>query len=109
MSEYYRTFEAGPDPFGATWKAEFRWSQNGIYVSFAMDPSQPDTWKKPTKVLDQEDIPSWSTFYPQVMGLEAGGTDTLAGQRARFYLNGLSRWEIEFVAPAPPQEPEEEP
>lgn len=35
MSEYYRTFEAGPDPFGATWKAEFRWSQNGISIRHA--------------------------------------------------------------------------
>ena len=35
MSEYYRTFEAGPDPFGATWKAEFRWAQNGISIRHA--------------------------------------------------------------------------
>jgi len=35
MSEYYRTFDAGPDPFGATWKAEFRWSQNGISIRHA--------------------------------------------------------------------------
>jgi hypothetical protein len=35
MSEYYRTFEAGPDPFGATWKAEFRWAQNAISIRHA--------------------------------------------------------------------------
>jgi hypothetical protein len=35
MSEYYRTFEAGPDPFGTTWKVEFRWSQNGISIRHA--------------------------------------------------------------------------
>src|SRR5262245_81506 len=35
MSEYYRTFEAGPDPFGAIWSAEFRWSQNGISIRHA--------------------------------------------------------------------------
>lgn len=35
MSEHYRMFEAGPDPFGATWKAEFRWSQNGISIRHA--------------------------------------------------------------------------
>ena len=35
MSEYYRTFEAGPDPFGATWKVEFRWAQNGISIRHA--------------------------------------------------------------------------
>jgi hypothetical protein len=32
------------------------------------------------------------------MGLEAGGTDTRAGQFARLYVNGTSKWEIEFVA-----------
>ena len=35
MSEYYRAFEAGPDPFGATWKVEFRWSQNAISIRHA--------------------------------------------------------------------------
>jgi hypothetical protein len=35
MSEYYRTFEAGPDPFGAIWKAEFRWAQNAISIRHA--------------------------------------------------------------------------
>jgi len=35
ISEYYRTFEAGPDPFGATWKAEFRWAQNAISIRHA--------------------------------------------------------------------------
>ena len=32
MSEHYRAFEAGPDPFGTTWSVEFRWSQNGISI-----------------------------------------------------------------------------
>lgn len=35
MSDYYRTFAAGPDPFGAIWQAEFRWSQNGISIRHA--------------------------------------------------------------------------
>lgn len=35
MSENYRAFEAGPDPFGATWKVEFRWSQNAISIRHA--------------------------------------------------------------------------
>ncbi|MBI2688182.1 MAG: hypothetical protein HYX27_17905 [Acidobacteria bacterium] len=35
MSEYYRTFEAGPDPFGAIWTVEFLWSQNGISIRHA--------------------------------------------------------------------------
>jgi hypothetical protein len=35
MSEYYRAFEVGPDPFGATWQVEFRWSQNAISIRHA--------------------------------------------------------------------------
>lgn len=35
MSDYYRTFAAGPDPFGTTWQVEFRWSQNGISIRHA--------------------------------------------------------------------------
>jgi len=32
MSENYRRFQAGPDPFGRTWDVEFRWLQNGISI-----------------------------------------------------------------------------
>jgi hypothetical protein len=32
MSENYRAFEVGPDPFGAIWSVEFRWSQNAISI-----------------------------------------------------------------------------
>ena len=35
MSENYRAFEAGPDPFGATWNVEFRWLQNAISIRHA--------------------------------------------------------------------------
>lgn len=35
MSEHYRAFEVGPDPFGATWQVEFRWSQNAISIRHA--------------------------------------------------------------------------
>ncbi|MBI5693362.1 MAG: hypothetical protein HZC55_25065 [Verrucomicrobia bacterium] len=85
-------------------KGEPGWSQNGIYVSYSTDLSRPQAWKVPTKVLGDRDIPGWSTFYPQVMGLEEGGTDSHAGRVARLYLNGLSRWEIEFFVPPPPDE-----
>ena len=78
------------------------WSQQGIYVSFCADLSKPETWTTPRKILDKEGFPGWYFFYPQVMGLERGGTDTRAGQIARLYVGGLSRWEIEFIAPAIP-------
>jgi hypothetical protein len=35
MTENYRAFEAGPDPFGATWLVVFRWSQNAISIRHA--------------------------------------------------------------------------
>lgn len=35
MSDSYRAFEVGPDPFGATWQVEFRWSQNAISIRHA--------------------------------------------------------------------------
>ncbi len=76
------------------------WSQEGVYVSFGADLSRPETWTPPRKVLDRSEFPGWYFFYPQVMGLESGGTDRRAGQVARLYVGGISKWEIEFVAPA---------
>ena len=72
------------------------WNQEGVYITFAQDLSRPDTWKEPRKIIDGAELPGWSFFYPQVMGLEPGGTDTLAGQKARLFVAGTSKWEIEF-------------
>lgn len=35
MVEQNRLFEAGPDPFGRTWKVQFRWLQTGISIRHA--------------------------------------------------------------------------
>lgn len=35
MSGQCRIFEAGPDPFGRTWKVQFRWLQTGISIRHA--------------------------------------------------------------------------
>jgi hypothetical protein len=35
MSESYRQFEAGPDPFGRKWQVHFRWLQTGISIRHA--------------------------------------------------------------------------
>jgi hypothetical protein len=75
------------------------WTQEGIYVSFAKDLSDPASWKEPAKLLHSDDFPEWGTWYPQVMGLEAGCTDTLADSSARFYLSGGSQWEVDFYSP----------
>jgi hypothetical protein len=74
------------------------WSQEGVYVSFCSDLSQPATWTTPVRILDKSQFSGWYFFYPQVMGLESGGTDTIAGRTARLYVNGISKWEIDFIA-----------
>ena len=35
MSSHLREFEAGPDPFGRTWKVTFVWLQTGISIRHA--------------------------------------------------------------------------
>ena len=54
MADQSRLFEAGPDPFGRTWKVQFRWLQNGITirhadtvdVKFFITPETGDTEEK---------------------------------------------------------------
>jgi hypothetical protein len=35
MPENFRDFKVGPDPFGRTWQAYFRWLQNAISIRHA--------------------------------------------------------------------------
>src|ERR1700693_1988608 len=35
MSDQYRLFAAGPDPFGRMWRVQFRWLQTGISIRHA--------------------------------------------------------------------------
>ena len=70
------------------------WPQEGIYVTFNPDLSDPGSWTPPVKILGKVDYDAG--FYPQVIGIEAGETDTLAGEVARFYVHGRSDWTIEF-------------
>jgi hypothetical protein len=35
MSDNFRRFRAGPDPFGRAWEVEFRWLQTGISIRHA--------------------------------------------------------------------------
>ena len=69
------------------------WAQEGIYVSFSSDLSDPLSWTAPMKILD-------GGWYPQVIGLEREtGTDKVAGARARLFVSGTSNYFIEFVHP----------
>jgi hypothetical protein len=72
------------------------WLQEGIYIGYVSDLSAPSTWGKPTKLLDGEKIGFRAGFYPQVLGLEAGETDSVSGWYARLYIQGISKWEILF-------------
>ena len=67
--------------------------QEGIYVSYATNLANPESWSSPEKLL------AGGAWYPQVVGLEQGtGTDKRAGAVARFFMGGISDYEIDFRA-----------
>jgi hypothetical protein len=68
------------------------WPQEGIYASFNPDIDNPYGWSEPEKILEGDS----AAWYPQVIGLDPGGTDKEAGRVARFYMGGESYWEIVF-------------
>lgn len=76
------------------------WHQEGIYVSFNDDLSDPSGWTKPSKVLDAS-VLRRSKWYPQVVGTDTARheTDKLAGKTARLFVAGVSLWEIVFLKP----------
>lgn len=76
------------------------WAQEGIYICFNRDIADPAGWSRPLKILDGGELEK-SRWYPQVMGLDASKkeTDKLAGQRARLFVAGLSKWELLFLRP----------
>lgn len=74
------------------------WPQEGIYVSFSEDLSVPALWKAPSRILEGAKTGVAPGYYPQVMGIDPGETDTVAGRMARLYVMGVSTWEIFFSA-----------
>jgi hypothetical protein len=75
--------------------SDANWTQEGVYVFFATDLALPDTFTPPRKLHDG------GSWYCQVIG-DAGmrGTDSLAGQSARFFMKGKSRHRVVFERPA---------
>jgi hypothetical protein len=65
----------------------FGWDQEGVYISFSQDLLQ---WTEPVKLLNS------SAWYPQVIGLSPGETDSLAGESARLYVGGISTFILRF-------------
>lgn len=76
------------------------WNQDGIYVTFNRDISNPEGWLRPDKILDASRLEA-SKWYPQVIGANAAEreTDKLAGRSARLFVAGRSKWEIVFLKP----------
>ncbi len=70
------------------------WPQEGIYVTFNPDLSHPGEWTPPVKMLGK--VTYDAGYYPQVLGVGEGETDTVAGRQPRLYVHGRSYWEIEF-------------
>jgi len=81
---------------------EPNWPQDGIYVTFNADLSRPQAWSMPQLVLTE--IILGPGYYPQVIGVGPGESDTLAGEVARLYLQGKSGWEIVFSTLPPPDQ-----
>jgi hypothetical protein len=67
-----------------------QWTQEGIYVTFNPDLSNPNQWTTPVKLLD---VPAW---YPEVLGYGAEDTDTVVGAEARLFVMGHSEWDLTF-------------
>lgn len=72
------------------------WPQAGVYYTFNDDLANPQGWSEPVEIFNHEFVGGW---YPQVIGLGRGETDSVVGRRARFYLSGASYWEVEFRRP----------
>ncbi|WP_300297993.1 hypothetical protein [Ferrovibrio sp.] len=71
--------------------------QEGVYVSVSRTPENPSTWTRPMRLV------AGGAWYPQVVGLTAGGGDTLVDGPARFFMAGYSAWDIEFAWTASPE------
>jgi hypothetical protein len=64
------------------------WNQEGVYIAFSHDLV---SWTSPEKILESND------WYPQVVGLGANGTDSVAGRFVRLFIGGVSRYVMEFT------------
>jgi hypothetical protein len=81
-----------------------KWPQEGIYVMFGQDLSDPGTWTVPTRILAGSEIGVGNGYYPQIFGTGPDETDTLAGASMRLFIDGVSKWTISFETPSPAAE-----
>lgn len=73
------------------------WEQDGIYLSYTPRIDRPGNWSLPRKLIASKD------WYPQIIGVQTRHeeTDREAGEVARLYVKGRSRWQLEFSRPEP--------
>lgn len=82
-----------------------RFTAEGVYVSVNRRLSDPRGWSPPVKIMDREEAiradpeKPHNGWYAQIVGTAKGESDKLAGQTARLFLDGISRWEIRFRRP----------
>jgi len=86
---------------------EPRWPQEGIYIAFNPDLSDPNGWSAPRKIID--DIGFGPGYYPQVIGTRLFQTDSVASSTPRLYIHGVSHWELVFSEEPPEELPIVEP
>ncbi len=75
------------------------WPQKSIRITFNPDLSNPSGWSAPKTIVDG------GAWYPQVLGTGPEGTDSQAGQFARFYMYGQSNARIIFHRAGEPPAP----
>ena len=86
------------------------WPQEGIYLSYSGDLSDPHSWTTPEKILTPNQIGFAPGFYPQLVGTAPGETDSLSSQSSRIFVKGISKWEMVFsTAPDPAANPDPDP
>lgn len=99
---HYNTFLEGYVVFLNRACCRPNWPQEGVYVAFSGDLSNPDSWSSPQKLLHGPSIPFRPGYYPQILGLGEEETDARAGEHARLYVKGGSVWELIFYKSLPP-------
>lgn len=68
------------------------WPTEGIYMSVSEDLTNPLAWSEPVQILKH------GHWYPQFVGTDSSKqeTDSLMGERARFFVEGHSRLQVRF-------------
>jgi len=86
-------------------------TQDGIYIAFNSDLSDPRGWTAPRMFLGRAGVPQATagaqvfpemtdlSWYAEVIGTGKGETDKLVGRTGRLFLGGQSRLEIIFLKP----------